>query len=66
MSTLPTRLDMSWLFSSPGSVLEMQTCFSREGCMRTTVNLVMSPPNSSSRLTAQGEIVPVRRRVGTP
>ena len=60
MSTLPTSEEMSWLFSSPGSVLAMPTCLSTEGWMRTTLNLSMSPPYSSRRFTAQGEARPVR------
>ena len=57
---------MSWLFSSPGSVLAMPTWRSFDGTRRTTVNREMSPSNSSRRLTAQGDINPVSRRRATP
>ncbi len=60
MSTLPTSEEMSWLFSSPGSVLAIATCLSTEGWMRTTRNCEMSPPNSFSRLIAHGDMMPVR------
>ena len=52
MSTLPTSEETSWLFSSPGSVLAMPIWRSREGFTLATRNLVMSPPNSSSRFSA--------------
>ncbi len=57
---------MSWLLSSPGSVLAMQTWLSFEGVSRTTVKREMSPSNSCTRLTAQGDIRPVSRRPETP
>jgi hypothetical protein len=50
MSTLPTSEEMSWLFSSPGSVLAIAICRSRDGWILATRNCEMSPPNSSSRL----------------
>ncbi|MNN36368.1 hypothetical protein D3C81_1502630 [compost metagenome] len=55
MSTLPTSEEISWLFSSPGSVLEIAICDSTDGLSLTTRNLVMSPLNSCRRLTAHGE-----------
>ena len=60
MSTLPTKVEMSWLFSSPGSALAMATCRRIDGCNRTTRNFDMSPPYSASRLTAHGDIIPER------
>ena len=60
MSTLPTRDEMSWLFSSPGSVLAMATWRNTEGLRRTTRNCEMSPSNSFRRLTAHGDMMPVR------
>ena len=57
---------MSWLFSSPGSVLATQIWRSFDGYSLTTVNLEMSPPNSSSRFTAHGEMKPVSTRAGMP
>ena len=66
MSTLPTSEEMSWLFSSPGSVLATAIWRSREGRTLATLNLEMSPPNSSSRFRHQGLISPVRRRRGMP
>ena len=37
-----------------------------DGISRTTENFDMSPPNSSSRLMAQGDMYPGRRRRGMP
>ena len=62
MSTLPTSAEMSWLFSSPGSVLATQIWRSFEGYSLTTENLEMSPPNSSSRFTAHGDMLPMQQR----
>ena len=64
MSILPTSAEMSWLFSSPGSVLATQICRSFDGYSFTTENLEMSPPNSSSRFTAHGEMKPISTRAG--
>ncbi|MCY1339972.1 hypothetical protein D9M69_258760 [compost metagenome] len=60
MSTLPTSDEMSWLFSSPGSVFEIAICDSTDGRSFTTLNLVMSPLNSCRRLTAHGEAIVFR------
>ena len=60
MSTLPTSDEMSWLFSSPGSVLVIATWRSTDGWMRTTRNCERSPPNSCRRLIAHGDMMPVR------
>ena len=57
---MPTSEEMSWLLSSPGSVLATQIWFSLDGISRTTVNFEISPSNSATRLTAQGDISPVR------
>ena len=54
MSTLPTSAEMSWLFSSPGSVFETPICFSTLGRRLTILKRLMSPPYSSSRFTAHG------------
>ena len=57
---MPTREEMSWLLSSPGSVLATQIWLSLDGISRTTVNFEMSPSNSATRFTAHGDIRPVR------
>ncbi len=55
MSVLPTSEEMSWLFSSPGSVFASAICSSREGRTRATEKRDRSPSNSLSRFMAQGE-----------
>ncbi|MNP81032.1 hypothetical protein D3C76_1792890 [compost metagenome] len=60
ISTLPTRAEMSWLFSSPGSVLAMAIWLRIDGYSLTTLNLLMSPPNSCRRLVAQGDMMVFR------
>ncbi len=50
MSTLPTSDEMSWLFSSPGSVLAIAIWRSRDGWIFATRKREMSPPNVSKRL----------------
>ena len=56
MSTLPTSEEMSWLFSSPGSVFAIAIWRSRDGLSFATLKREMSPPNSSRRLMHQGLI----------
>ena len=64
MSILPTSELMSWLFSSPGSVLVIAIWRSTDGITRTTWNWRMSPSNSDRRLMAHGDMMPVRYRRG--
>lgn len=52
MSTLPTSEEISWLFSSPGSVLAIAIWRSRDGWSLATRNCEMSPPNDSKSLIA--------------
>ncbi|MNT56968.1 hypothetical protein D3C72_1943080 [compost metagenome] len=60
ISTLPTRAEMSWLFSSPGSVLAMAIWLRIDGYSLTTRNWLMSPPNSVRRLAAHGDMIELR------
>ena len=57
---------MSWLLSSPGSVLAMAICLRRDGYSLTTRKRAMSPSHSSSRFSAQGLAMPVSTRRGMP
>jgi hypothetical protein len=57
MSIFPTSEEMSWLFSSPGSVLVMAIWRSTEGLTRTTRNFDRSPPYSCRRLIAHGDMM---------
>jgi hypothetical protein len=66
MSTLPTSDEMSWLFSSPGSVFAIAIWRNRDGWILATRNCEMSPPNSLRRLAAHGDMTPGRRRGGIP